>query len=54
MRKFQACLSIPTDVDPAEAAPLLCAGVTTFNSLRNMDIRAGEIVAVQGVGYVSL
>ncbi|KAI5480336.1 hypothetical protein MNV49_000911 [Pseudohyphozyma bogoriensis] len=46
----EACLSIPEDIDPAEAAPLLCAGVTTFNSLRNMDIHPGEIVAIQGVG----
>ena len=37
-------------MDAAEAAPLACAGVTTFNSLRNMDLVAGDIVAVQGVG----
>ncbi|KAM0756141.1 GroES-like protein [Meredithblackwellia eburnea MCA 4105] len=48
--RSEAVLSIPDDIDPAEAAPLLCAGVTTYNSLRNMDIKAGEIVAVQGVG----
>lgn len=41
---------IPEDLDAAEAAPLLCAGVTTFNSLRNMNIKAGEVVAVQGIG----
>jgi len=41
---------IPRDLDPAEAAPLLCAGVTTFNSLRNMDAKPGDVVAVQGIG----
>ncbi len=33
-----------------EAAPLLCAGVTTFNSLRHTKARAGEVVAVLGLG----
>ena len=41
---------IPTDIDPAAAAPLLCAGVTVFNSIRNMHITPGETVAVQGLG----
>jgi len=45
-----AVSSVPTELDPAEAAPLFCAGVTTFNSLRNMDVKPGEIVAVQGIG----
>ena len=48
--RTEAVVSVPRDVDPAEAAPLLCAGVTTFNSLRHMDILPGEIVAVQGIG----
>lgn len=43
-------MSVPTDIDPAEAAPLLCAGVTTFNSVRKMDIIQGDIVAIQGLG----
>jgi len=34
----------------AEAAPLLCAGVTTFNALRNSGARSGDLVAVQGLG----
>lgn len=42
--------AIPEGMDPAEAAPLLCAGVTTFNSLRNMDLHAGDVVGVQGIG----
>ncbi|KAI5475315.1 alcohol dehydrogenase [Pseudohyphozyma bogoriensis] len=46
--RSEAVLSMPEDIDPAEAAPLLC--VTTFNSLRNMDLHPGDIVAVQGVG----
>lgn len=41
---------IPKEMDPAEAAPLLCAGVTTFNSLRHMDVKPGDVVAVQGIG----
>lgn len=42
--------AIPDDLQPTEAAPLLCAGLTTFNGLRNSKARAGELVAIQGVG----
>jgi D-arabinose 1-dehydrogenase-like Zn-dependent alcohol dehydrogenase len=42
--------SIPDELSSAEAAPLLCAGVTTYNALRNAGLRAGDLVAVQGVG----
>ena len=45
-----ALAHIPDDLNSAEAAPLLCAGVTTFNSLRNSGARAGDPVAIQGVG----
>jgi D-arabinose 1-dehydrogenase-like Zn-dependent alcohol dehydrogenase len=38
------------DLDAAEAGPLLCAGITTFNSLRNSGARVGDMVAVQGIG----
>jgi D-arabinose 1-dehydrogenase-like Zn-dependent alcohol dehydrogenase len=38
------------DLDAAGAAPLLCAGVTTYNALRNSDAKPGDLVAVQGVG----
>ncbi|KAH9930175.1 GroES-like protein [Amylocystis lapponica] len=48
--RSEAVASVPEDMDPAEAAPLLCAGVTTFNSLRNMNIQPPELVAVQGIG----
>ncbi|NGP86746.1 alcohol dehydrogenase [Fodinibius halophilus] len=45
-----ALASIPESLDSAEAAPLLCAGITTFNALRNSDLEPGDIVAVQGIG----
>ncbi len=45
-----ALAAIPDSLDSAEAAPLLCAGITTFNALRNSDLEAGDTVAVQGVG----
>ncbi|NMM48450.1 alcohol dehydrogenase [Marinigracilibium pacificum] len=46
----EAVASVPDEIDSAEAAPLLCAGITTFNSLRNSSARAGDLVAVQGIG----
>ncbi|KAM0751832.1 GroES-like protein [Meredithblackwellia eburnea MCA 4105] len=48
--RTEALVSVPKDLDPAEVAPLLCAGVTVANSLRNMNVRPGELVAVQGIG----
>ncbi|KAH8093848.1 GroES-like protein [Cristinia sonorae] len=48
--RTEAVAWIPKDLDPAETAPLLCAGVTTFNSLRNMDAKPGDLVAIQGIG----
>ncbi|MGH9354162.1 MAG: alcohol dehydrogenase catalytic domain-containing protein [Terriglobia bacterium] len=41
---------IPDSIPLPEAAPLLCAGLTTFNALRNSGARPGDLVAVQGVG----
>ncbi|MBN3828753.1 alcohol dehydrogenase catalytic domain-containing protein [Burkholderia sp. Ac-20384] len=41
---------VPDDLDAAEAAPLLCAGLTTFNALRNAGARAGDVVAIHGIG----
>ncbi|MBS2012026.1 MAG: alcohol dehydrogenase catalytic domain-containing protein [Deltaproteobacteria bacterium] len=41
---------IPESLDAAEAGPLLCAGVTTYNALRNSGARPGDTVAVQGIG----
>ncbi|MBZ5719725.1 MAG: alcohol dehydrogenase [Acidobacteriia bacterium] len=46
----EAVAAIPDDLPAAEAAPLLCAGITVFNSLRNSGARAGDLVAVQGIG----
>jgi len=45
-----AVARMPDGLDAAEAAPLLCAGITTYNSLRNSGARAGDTVAVQGIG----
>jgi D-arabinose 1-dehydrogenase-like Zn-dependent alcohol dehydrogenase len=41
---------VPDELDAAEAAPLLCAGITTYNALRNSGLRPGDVVAVLGVG----
>ena len=41
---------IPDDLKSSEAAPLLCAGITTFNALRNSPARGGDTVAILGVG----
>ena len=45
-----AMVHVPADLDPVESAPLLCAGITTFNALRNCGARPGDLVAIQGVG----
>ena len=45
-----AVASVPDDLASAEAAPLLCAGITTFNSLRHSAAKPGDLVAVLGVG----
>ncbi|WP_165001020.1 alcohol dehydrogenase [Rothia uropygioeca] len=46
----EALASIPDDLSDVDAAPLLCAGVTTFNALRKSSARPGDVVAVLGVG----
>ncbi|MBS1136023.1 MAG: alcohol dehydrogenase catalytic protein [Burkholderiaceae bacterium] len=46
----EALASIPAELDAADAAPLLCAGITTFNSLRGSGVRPGDLVAVLGIG----
>lgn len=45
-----ALAAVPDELDAADAAPLLCAGVTTYNGLRRTNARAGDLVAVLGVG----
>ena len=46
----EAVAAMPDDLPSEEAAPLLCAGVTVYNPLRNSGARAGDLVAVQGIG----
>ena len=47
---FEALAAVPDDLQADEAAPLLCAGITTFNALRHSGARAGDLVAVLGLG----
>jgi len=46
----EALASVPESLSDAEAAPLLCAGITTFNALRHSGALPGDLVAVQGIG----
>ena len=46
----EAVASLPDELSAEEAAPLLCAGVTTFNSLRHSGAKAGDLVAIHGIG----
>src|SRR5947209_4214956 len=48
--KANAMAAMPADLDDAEAGPLLCAGITTFNALRHAGAHPGDRVAVLGVG----
>jgi len=43
-------IAVPDELGAIDAAPLLCAGLTTFNALRGSQARAGDLVAVQGIG----
>jgi D-arabinose 1-dehydrogenase-like Zn-dependent alcohol dehydrogenase len=45
-----AVAAMPESLDAAEAAPLLCAGITTFNALRHSGAMPSDLVAVQGIG----
>lgn len=45
-----AVAHVPADLDAVESAPLLCAGITTFNALRNCGAAPGDLVAIHGVG----
>jgi len=45
-----ALAHVPAELDAVESAPLLCAGITTFNALRNSGARSGDLVAIHGVG----
>ena len=46
----EALALIPDELSDVEAAPLMCAGITTFNALRNSGVRAGDVVAILGIG----
>lgn len=46
----QSVAAIPDGLAPEEAAPLMCAGITTFNALRNAGGHPGDLVAVQSIG----
>lgn len=48
--RAEAVVRVPKEIDPAEAAPLLCAGVTVFNGIRKLHVEQGNLVAVQGLG----
>lgn len=48
--RADALSAIPDEISAADAAPLMCAGVTTFNALRHSDARGGDVVAVLGLG----
>ena len=45
-----ALARVPDELSPVDAAPLMCAGVTTFNALRNSGARPPDVVAVLGIG----
>ena len=47
---IEALASIPEQLSTVEAAPLMCAGITTYNALRNSGARAGDVVAILGYG----
>jgi D-arabinose 1-dehydrogenase-like Zn-dependent alcohol dehydrogenase len=46
----EALAHMPESLDPADAAPLMCAGITTFNALRHSGALPSDLVAIQGVG----
>jgi D-arabinose 1-dehydrogenase-like Zn-dependent alcohol dehydrogenase len=47
---FEALALIPEELSAVEAGPLMCAGITTFNSLRHSGAKPGDLVAVLGIG----
>src|SRR5262245_8411898 len=48
--KASGLVNVPDELDSVAAAPLLCAGLTTFGALRNAPARAGDLVAIVGIG----
>lgn len=47
---MDALVAIPKTLSDVDAAPLLCAGITTYNALRHSGAMPGDLVAVQGIG----
>jgi D-arabinose 1-dehydrogenase-like Zn-dependent alcohol dehydrogenase len=50
LARHEAVALVPEGLDAAEAGPLLCAGITTFNSLRHSGAKSGDLVGVLGIG----
>ena len=50
LARHEAVVRVPPGMDAAETGPLLCAGITTFNALRNSGARVGDLVGVLGIG----
>jgi alcohol dehydrogenase, propanol-preferring len=50
LARASGLVSVPDDLESAAAAPLLCAGLTTFSALRNAPAKPGDLVAVLGIG----
>jgi D-arabinose 1-dehydrogenase-like Zn-dependent alcohol dehydrogenase len=50
LAEASALARVPDSLNSVESAPLLCAGLTTFNAIRNSGAHAGDLVAVQGIG----
>jgi D-arabinose 1-dehydrogenase-like Zn-dependent alcohol dehydrogenase len=50
LAEVSALAHVPEALDPVQSAPLLCAGITTFNALRNCGAGPGDLVAIHGVG----
>ncbi len=48
--RTEAVVRVPSDIDPAEYCPFLCAGVTVLNGICQLKVPAGEAVAIQGLG----
>jgi propanol-preferring alcohol dehydrogenase len=48
--RMEALNSVPDNLDPVEAAPLMCAGRTSFGALQNSVAKGGDLVAIQGLG----
>ena len=46
----EALAHMPDSLDPADAAPLMCAGITTFNALRHAGALPSDLIAIQGIG----